>query len=436
MMDDQRKLATSPAVDLLHYPHAMRAGFYLCLGVVAISLGVALLLPKGYALTAIGDAFQVILVGAATFLALQNFFRSHSRVRVFWLLIFVGAFLWLASLVVWSAYEVWCARPVPDVPLVDALLFVKLVPFTAAILLEPHRTHDSRFRAFGFLDVSILMLYSLYLYTFGVFAYRLVPGGTDSYNLRFNVADAIGNQLFTLMAASALFRTKGPWRGIYRIYFFAAACYCLASNLGNVAIDTGRYYTGSFYDVPLVAAMAAFVYLTVAGRSVEMGQPSEPLPENRREEEPSRPTFLSSHLAMLVTISTPLIGLWLLSSNSSPAELFPFRMATTLLTIFLLTLLLSIKQDLLTAGLIGSLSRLSETFTSINRFKSHLLQTEKLASSSRAAIWCSIGRWTTVFIMPAVFLTRPSFCHWSASYSLPLSGHPLILRKMQLQTAS
>jgi hypothetical protein len=182
--------------------------------------------------------------------------------------------------------------------------------------------------------------------------------------------------------------------------------------------------------------MAAFVYLTVAGRSVEMGQPSEPLPENRREEEPSRPTFLSSHLAMLVTISTPLIGLWLLSSNSSPAELFPFRMATTLLTIFLLTLLLSIKQDLLTAGLIGSLSRLSETFTSINRFKSHLLQTEKLASSSRAAIWCSIGRWTTVFIMPAVFLTRPSFCHWSASYSLPLSGHPLILRKMQLQTAS
>ena len=273
-MDDQRKLAPSPAVDLLHYPHAMRAGFYLCLGVVAISLGVALLLPKGYALTAIGDAFQVILVGAATFLALQNFFRSHSRVRVFWLLIFVGAFLWLASLVVWSAYEVWCARPVPDVPLVDALLFVKLVPFTAAILLEPHRTHDSRFRAFGFLDVSILMLYSLYLYTFGVFAYRLVPGGTDSYNLRFNVADAIGNQLFTLIAASALFRTKGPWRGIYRIYFFAAACYCLASNLGNVAIDTGRYYTGSFYDVPLVAAMAAFVYLTVAGRSVEMGQPS------------------------------------------------------------------------------------------------------------------------------------------------------------------
>jgi hypothetical protein len=182
-MNDQRKLALDRPVDLLHYPHVMRAGLFLSLGLVAISLGVALLLPKGYGLTVVGDALQVGLVGATTVLALQNFFRSHSRVRVFWLLVSLGAALWLASLIVWSVYEVWYGRPAPDVPLVDALLFVKLVPFTAAVLLEPHRSHDSRFRAFGLLDVSILMLYSLYLYAFGVFAYRLIPGATDTYNL-------------------------------------------------------------------------------------------------------------------------------------------------------------------------------------------------------------------------------------------------------------
>jgi signal transduction histidine kinase len=379
-MNDQRKLALDRPVDLLHYPYVMRAGLFLSLGLVAISLGVALLLPKGYGLTVVGDALQVGLVGATTVLALQNFFRSHSRVRVFWLLISLGAALWLASLIVWSVYEVWYGRPAPDVPLVDVLLFVKLVPFTAAVLLEPHRSHDSRFRAFGLLDVSILMLYSLYLYAFGVFAYRLIPGATDTYNLHFNVADAIGNQMFTLVAAIPLFRTTAAWRGIYRIYFFAAACYCLGAVLSNVAIDSGRYYTGSLYDVPLIAAMAAFVYLTLAGRSVERGQPEDPSPVNLQEEKPSRAAFLSSHLAMLVTISTPVIGLWLLTSDSSPSELFPFRMATTLLTIFLLTLLLSIKQDLLTAGLIGSLSRLSETYSSINRLKSHLTQSEKLAS--------------------------------------------------------
>ena len=105
-MNDRRKLALDRPVDLLHYPHVMRAGLFLSLGLVAISLGVALLLPKGYGLTVVGDALQVGLVGATTVLTLQNFFRSHSRVRVFWLLISLGAALWLASLIVWSVYEV------------------------------------------------------------------------------------------------------------------------------------------------------------------------------------------------------------------------------------------------------------------------------------------------------------------------------------------
>lgn len=60
--------------------------------------------------------------------------------------------------------------------------------------------------------MSILILYSLYLYVFGVLANRVIPGGTDTYDLHFNVADGMGNQAFTLIAALALFRTKGLWR--------------------------------------------------------------------------------------------------------------------------------------------------------------------------------------------------------------------------------
>jgi two-component system, NtrC family, sensor kinase len=47
---------------------------------------------------------------------------------------------------------------------------------------------------------------------------------------------------------------------------------------------------------------------------------------------------------------------------------------------FLLTLLVSIKEDLLTAGMIRSLTRLSETYSSIDRFKTRLSESEKLAS--------------------------------------------------------
>jgi len=39
--------------------------------------------------------------------------------------------------------------------------------------------------------------------------------------------------------------SPGAWRPVYRIFFLSAATYAVASNLINVAIDLGEYYTGS-----------------------------------------------------------------------------------------------------------------------------------------------------------------------------------------------
>jgi len=361
------------------YSRALRNSLLLAAGIVAFSLLAATLLPKGFLLASIGDSLQVSLMTAATVVAFQNFRRSRANVRGFWLLVFAGALLWLASLVVWSIYELGFHRPDPDVPAVDILLFAKLVPLTAAFALDPHTCHDSRSRAFGLLDVSILMLYSLYLYSFYVLAYRFLPGATAIYNYHFNLADAIGNQIFTLVAAVYVFRAQESWRWVFRIFFLAAALCGLASGLGNVAIDLGSYYTGSFYDVPLTASLAAFLCFCLVGRSLLQDPPLSapaPLPPDKLHQPP---TFLSSHLAMVVALSVPAIGIWLLT-RSFARELFAFRLDITIVTIFLLTLLLSIKQDLLTASLIGTFQRLSDTYTNIDRFKSHLVQSEKMAS--------------------------------------------------------
>jgi signal transduction histidine kinase len=358
---------------------ALRTCLLAGLGVIAASTLAAVFLPPGFVLAAIGDLLQVGLVAAIAVLTFRNFLRSQSRVRIFWLLIFAGSALWALSDVIWSLYELWFARPVPDAPVVDILLFVKIVPLTAAVAAAPARSQDSSFKAIGLLDVFILMLYSLYLFAVGVFAYRLMPGAVDTYNYHFSLADAIGNQIFMIGAGIALIRSQGHWRGLYRLYFFAAACYGLGSNLCNVAIDTGRYYTGGLYDLPLVASLVAFACMAVAGRTVEQDQP---LAAGLNDSDAARisATFGPSLLAMLVALSTPVIGIWLLSSSSAPSELRPFRLLITLLTMFLLTLLLSIKQDLLTLGLMGSLRRLSETYSHIDRFKTHLTQSEKLAS--------------------------------------------------------
>jgi signal transduction histidine kinase len=363
----------------LSFPRALRIGLSLGLGVLVVSLLAALVLPKGYALAALGDTLQDGLLAALTILAFRNFLRSRVQVRIFWFLIFAGSFFWTVSSVVWSFYELWFAHLVPDVPAGDILLFLKVVPFTAAALLIPDPKPDSRFRVLGLLDVFILMLYYLYLYAFGVFAYRLLPGGLDTYNFRFNLAYDISNLVLIIAAGAAALQSEGQWRVISRLYFLAAASYAFISNLNDVAIDLGVYYTGSLYDIPLLASMIAFICVVLLGRTVEQDQPHMPaVTEGAASPRPA--PFVSTLVAMLVALSTPVIGMWLLSSPSAPPQLRPFRLALTLVTILLLTLFLSIKQDLLTAGLFQSLKRLSDTYSSIERFKTHLTQSEKLAS--------------------------------------------------------
>ena len=380
MMKSGHNASVSSAPSAWHSSRPLLYGYCLTAFVVVLSLVAAVILPNGTQLTLLGDILQVGLVGLFTALAFQNMIRSEAQVRAFWFLLFIGAGMWLTSLVIWSTHELWFRQAVPDVPGADIFLFLGLVPLVAATVLEPQRAHDSRFRSFGLLDLSILILYSLYLFAFFVYAYRLLPGAMGTYNHNFNVADAIGNQVFAVATGVMFYRERGSWRPMYRIFFFSAAAFAVASDLINVAIDLGGYYTGSLYDVPLLGGMSGFVCMCLAGRPLRQAGPERNEREAGRQRSIRGITFLSSNLAMLVTLSTPAIGLWLLTAYPRHDKLFTFRLDITLLTIFLLTLLLSIKQDFLSANLFGSLRHLSRTYSSIERFKDHLVQGDKLAS--------------------------------------------------------
>lgn len=376
-MSEQSQFKAAHNLEPPRHTRILRFALASGLVIVLVSLLAALFLPQGLALTALGDGLQTVLTAVAAFLALQNARRTQSRLRIFWLLFFAGTLAWTASNSIWAVQEVWLAHVVPDVPAIDILLFLKIVPLCAAALIAPDSDQNSRFRTFGLLDAAILSVYSFYLFLFGVYAFRLLPGARDLYNFYFNVADSIGNLLIVVCAAVALLRCQRQWRTLHLIYFVAAACYGLASNLANVAIDTGRYYTGGLYDVPLVAGEAAFVCVILAGRDGRLF--SITTPSTSQDEVQGNHSFAASHLAMIVALSTPLLGIWCLSDSTTP-ELRSFRLVVTLITIFALTLLISVRQDFLTAGLIASLASLSETYRSIERFKSHLVQSEKLTS--------------------------------------------------------
>jgi two-component system NtrC family sensor kinase len=113
--------------------------------------------------------------------------------------------------------------------------------------------------------------------------------------------------------------------------------------------------------------------------------------------------------------------MWLLTAYPRHDKLFSFRLDITLLTIFLLTLLLSIKQDFLSANLFGSLRHLSHTYSSIERFKDHLVQGDKLASLGElvASVAEQIRKAMTVIRQQAALITSRS--HWE-SRSSSLAG--------------
>ena len=81
----------------------------------------------------------------------------------------------------------------------------------------------------------------------------------------------VGEQL--VLAAGLMLvwrRSRGAWRSIYFNLFVASLLYCVASLMASEAIDLHLYYTGSLFDVPLVAGMVWFVRIGLLPRETAM----------------------------------------------------------------------------------------------------------------------------------------------------------------------
>ena len=104
---------------------------------------------------------------------------------------------------------------------------VQNILLIAAVILafQNARNTRSQFRLFWLL---VLIGMGMWLIAQIIWcAYRLLPGATPLYDYHFNVAHAIGNQLFALVTGLAFFRASGSWRRILGVFFFVAVCYAI-----------------------------------------------------------------------------------------------------------------------------------------------------------------------------------------------------------------
>ena len=298
----------------------------------------SLTIPHGFLLTTIGDSAQCILLFSFLVSAGLNVRNQDRRARLFWMLVSCSAALWLSAQVLWTHSEVLLRREVPNPFVGDIILFLHLVPLMAAMAVRPDVDRGPQSRRLGSLDFALLFSWWLYLYLFIVIPWQYVHLDEQAYGLTFDTL-YFSEHLVVLAAVGLVWgRSTGKWRRIYSQLFFAACAYALSSVAAGLGIDFGVYYTGSFYDIPLLVSMLLFTGAALANFSSDRMEPSKI--------EPKAHSWTSS-VAIAVAGSLPLLALWDVLFSNAPMKVRSFRLLLTLVMIVLVGAVRSWRQYVL-----------------------------------------------------------------------------------------
>jgi diguanylate cyclase (GGDEF)-like protein len=304
--------------------------------VVFVHVLVSVLVPRSNALTAFGDVTQCVLLFCGLFLILSNLNTSDKKAQLFWVLTGLGVGMWFCAQVLWTYFEVLLRQEVPNPFVGDVILFLHVVPMMAALAVQPHvRRNDHSLRLMS-LDFGLLLTWWCYLYFFIVIPWQYVSPNEVLYGRGFDLLYASEQIVLIVWAGLVWKRSQATWRKIYGQFFKAALLYSMASILASVAIDAHQYYTGSLYDIPLVASMAWFAGVGFLARET----PPQTVVESSVRQDHS---MWTARLAMLAVFSTPLMVAWA-EFGGSPPRVRAYRLLLTVAAMILMGTLVFLKQ--------------------------------------------------------------------------------------------
>lgn len=333
--------------------------------VVGVHVVLSLLVPRSFALTAFGDILQNVVLLCATVAFLANIKNAAPKARLFWALMGLGLGMWLISQVMWTYIEVYLRHEAPNPFVGDVILFLHIVPMTAAIALQPHVQQDERAMRAGTLDFVLLFTWWLFLYLFVVIPWQYVHPIESVYGRSFDLL-YVSEEL--AMAAGLILvwrRSSGKWRSIYFHLFGATMLYCAASLAASEAIDLHIYYTGSLFDVPLVAGMAWFVRIGFLPRE-------ESSEDSGQQALPDGYGLWKARLAMVTVFITPLMLAWAQFGGNAPRSVRTYRLLLTVAIMIVMGALVFLKQHLLDQELLSLLHLSRSNLQEMCRLKDEL----------------------------------------------------------------
>jgi signal transduction histidine kinase len=339
---------------------------------------VSLTARHSHELTVFGDLSMCLVALFATAALLANVRAPNSRVRAFWILLAAGCGAWLFAQIVWTYFEVVLRQEVPNPFLADVVVFLHPVPMIAALALKPHeQRHDMNVRI-RYIDLSLLVLWWIYVYAFVVIPWQYVTPNVLNYGLSYDRLATTENILLVIGFGLLLRRAQGKWREIYAHLFSASLMYAAGSFITNRAIDASTYYTGGPADLPLIAS---FVWFGTAGIVAYQLKP-QARQSVARSEPASR---WAARLVMIAVFSIPLMCLWTIWFSHNPHSVRIFQIEAGQSMLIIAASLLFLRQRLVDGDRLRLLVASQEAFEDLKRVQEQMVQNEKLVSIGQLA---------------------------------------------------
>jgi signal transduction histidine kinase len=346
--------------------------FVAAAAVTLLFAAVCLAAHQSPALTAFADLGGLLLMLAATAITLGNALKRPRQERSFWAAMTFGFALWTVNQAAWTYWENILRRPVPDPFFFDIILFFHAVPMIAAIAWRPDigkRQWSVRLSSLNFLT---LFGWWIFLYAFIVFPYQYITHRTNVYNSYYDRLYGLENILLLAVLALAAWTSVGGWRRFYLHFLAAGTLYAVNSQLLDRAAADNAYYSGSVYDIPLIATVAWMAAAALSSRNWDLSNSEFHLDPRWKRVIPQ--------LAMLAILSLPILGLWTIMADKSDSYVRVFRIFAVLAAMVFLGAFVFLRQYFQDQALMSLLRESRQGYESQKRLQSQLVQKEKLAT--------------------------------------------------------
>jgi len=349
---------------------------------LAVYAAISHFLGQGTRLAAFGDVAQCFVPLIANAGLLINAGTPHWRRNLFWMLMALSCTMWMIGQFQWTYYEVYLHKDVPGLFAGDMIFFLRGIPLMAALALRPDRKRGELNLGLGYLDFALLLTWWTFLYVYVVLPWIYASPTLEIYDRNYNLLANVQQVLIASGFAIYWLRTKGAWRTVYLHLFGASALYTCTSLVTNLAIQHKRYYTGSWYDLPLITV---FFWYGLAGM-VAFGKRRElDVPMDGDVDQRSADYVWATRFAMAAVLSLPIFALYALRLEQDTREVRDFRLLVTLIASLPLAVIVFLRTHLADTDRARLLARSESSIENLQRLQAQMVQSEKLVSLGELA---------------------------------------------------